>query len=63
MHKLCIFYLFQLGGKAKGSGIYCKAGFCQSHKHSANHREVGYYGLSIISAFGQLPELMVDENR
>ena len=32
----------------KGGVFYCKAGFCQSTKYSANHKELAYYGLSII---------------
>lgn len=46
----------------KGVVFNCKAGFCQSTKYSANHRELAYYGLSIILKFSQLLESVVEEN-
>ena len=40
----------------------CKAGSCQAIKYSANHRELAYYGLSIILTFCQHLESMCEEN-
>lgn len=46
----------------KGMVFNWKAGFCQSIKYWANHRELAYYGLSIIFTFCQHLESMCEEN-
>ena len=46
----------------KGVVFNCKAAFCQSNNCSANHRDLAYYGLSIILTFSQILEWMVEEN-